>query len=178
MFSKRNIAIFVGTLLALMSLCASNAAAEEELGIYVSPENFVVGTYSRYVSVVIDDLNTDDGYIISQIDPDDVYLEIYVNGEIAKEGINYARTEITDEDGDYEDERVLMYSKSVLFDGIELDSDDIVIFTAKFTLNEKDFVLSDDLKLMVPGSGGSKKPGDQEPGNGGPGNGGSGNKRK
>lgn len=178
--AKRNIIICFGALLALVAIFAPSAAADSELGMYVSPENFVVGTNSRYVSVVIDDLNTNDDYKVDQIDPDEVTLHIKVNGIGVKTVTTYSRTEITDEDGDGVQERVLMYSKSTLFNGIELDSNDVVTFTVTFPLNGKNFELSDDLKLMVPGpgSGGSNKPGDQGPENGGSGNGGFGNKRK
>lgn len=58
MFAKRNIAIYFGLLVALMSLCVSTAAADwgqDDLEMTVSPDNFVIGTNFKYISVILTD---------------------------------------------------------------------------------------------------------------------------
>lgn len=114
MKTKRNIAICLGSLLILMGMFASTAAAAEELGLSVSPENLVIGTNAKWISVVFHVEGT--SYTAGNIDPTSITLTITDNANpvhtnsIAASA--YDRTEITDADGDGTEELVLIYLAS------------------------------------------------------------------
>jgi hypothetical protein len=117
MFTKRNIAIYFGLLLALTSLCVSTAAADEvKLGLSVSPENLVIGTNCKWISVVFHVEGT--SYVAEDIDPTSIALEIKDNSNPVRVNYigteQYDRTEITDADGDGTNELVLIYDAKKL----------------------------------------------------------------
>lgn len=199
MFSKRNIAIFVGTLLALMSLCASNAAAEEvKLGISVSPENLVIGTFSKWVSVCFHAEDFNSNYAATDINYGTVTLQIKdKEGNIKTIGANeYDRFEYTDEDDDTYDELVLIYLASDLLDEevLTLDGSQLTFTATGGLADGNTFTASCPAKTTLikippdkgpgehrpedPGSGEEEEQDDDGHGKNGPGTGGPGKKGK
>jgi len=144
MKTKRNIAICFGTLLILMGAFASTAAAEAiELGLSVSPENLVVGTNSKWVSVCfhVEDYAGTDDYNASDINEKSIIVTVS-DGSSTKtiEPGSYDRFEYTDEDGCGYDELVLIYLAKDILDKTTLDLDDK-------ELNNLDFTATGALKI-------------------------------
>ncbi|HII01364.1 TPA: hypothetical protein HA351_06840 [Methanosarcinaceae archaeon] len=140
MRTKRNIAIYFGTLLVLIGMFLPAAAAEEvDLGLSVSPENLVIGTFSKWVSVCFHAENFDSRYVATDIMYETITLEIKdKKGNIESIVINeYDRFEYTDEDNDTYDELVLIYRASDLLDKevLTFDGSDLK-FTAKGELED------------------------------------------
>lgn len=132
MYTKRSIAIFFVTLLALIALFAPAATAEEtvELGLSVSPENMVIGANSRWVSVVfhVEDAYEGCPYTAANLLPDTITLEVEDNQGTVNyiEAAKYDRYEITDAEKDGSDEElVLIYAKTDLLKGLNLNDPDL-----------------------------------------------------
>jgi uncharacterized membrane protein YgcG len=182
MKTKRNIAICLGSLLILMGMFASTAAAEEiTLGLSVSPENLVIGTNAKWTSVVfhVEDYNAD--YKAGDINPGSITLTITDSAGNSKPitAGEYDRSEITDADGDGLEELVLIYLASDLLDTDYLTLDGKGLqFEAAGSVGEEDtFRASGFAKTMMIGDKAgekSKRPADKGSGGNGPGSGGSG----
>jgi hypothetical protein len=169
MLTKRNIATCFGTLLVLVTIFApAAAAADVELDLSVSPENLVLGTYSKWTSVCVhvEDAYPDCPYTANDINVGTVTLEIrdkYGNVNQIDAG-TYNRYEYTDEDGDYYDELVLIYeTKYLLKDPLKLDGAPLT-FEANGCLNDgKTFTADCQAKTTLikrpPGKGPGKGPG-------------------
>lgn len=137
MFTRQNIAISFGILLVLIAIFTPAASAQEtvELGLSISPENTVVGSNSRWVSVIfhVEDAYENCPYTAADIDPDSITLQVkdnlgYENPIGVKE---YDRYEITDTEKDDSDkELVLIYKKTNLFEGLDLTNVKVLTFTA------------------------------------------------
>jgi len=168
MINKRNIAIYFGLLLALMSVCVSTAAAEEVgLGLSVSPENLVIGTFSKWISVCfhVEDFNS--SYKATDIEYETVTLEIKdKDGHCKSIGLEeYNRFEYTDEDNDTYDELVLIYLASDLLDKdvLTLDGSQLT-FKAKGELADGNtFIAGCPAKTTVTNIPLGKGPGEHRP---------------
>lgn len=158
MFTKRNIAISFGILLALIAIFAPAATAEETtvtLGLSVSPENMVIGSNSRWVSVVfhVEDAYEGCPYTAANLLPDSITLEVQDNkGTVNYIGSGeYDRYEITDAEKDGSDqELVLIYEKTHLLNGLDLNDPNLKFlkFRAAGDLDSGDnFVASYDAKV-------------------------------
>lgn len=150
-----------------MGAFASTAAAEEvEIGLSVSPENLVIGTFSKWVSVCFHVEDFSD-YVATDIDYGTVTLEIKdKDGKIKQIGINeYDRFEYTDEDDDTYDELVLIYLASDLLDNevLTLDGSDLTV-TATGDLDDGNtFTATCQAKTTVIKIPEGKGPGDHRP---------------
>ncbi|MGB9939619.1 hypothetical protein [Methanosarcina sp.] len=127
MFTRRNILISFVTLLALIAMFAPAASAQDtvELGLSVSPENIVVGSNSKWMSVVfhVEDAYVGCPYTAENLLPDTITLEVEDNqGTVNYIGVaEYDRYEITDAEKDGSDqELVLIYAKTDLLNGLNL----------------------------------------------------------
>lgn len=136
MGTKRNITICFGILLVLTSMFLPAASAWSK---------YVVGENLENVMIVVD--TKKDEFTMIPLDSNEIDLNVYVNDELKKNGIEYSSAEISDEG------LVLIYDKSVVLDGIELEPGDSVEFTV--TMDGKE--VNDDLKVKVLDSESSKK---------------------
>lgn len=133
MFTKRNIVIYFGFLLALMSLCVSTAAAADvTVGVTVSPDNLAIGIGDptgtkkpQFMAITIDNMANGENYNVEWINISTVEVSVTdgtntntVGSDLLKED-----PEITDADGqleDYPNEMILMYTRNNLFIGDEV----------------------------------------------------------
>ncbi|KKH48159.1 hypothetical protein [Methanosarcina sp. 1.H.A.2.2] len=207
MKTKRNIAICLGSLLILMGMfvpiaVAGDGGGEDDgfspLAMVVSPDNFVIETNAKYISVVIEDTTETNNTPLSSVylDPESIILKIdvYEENELVDSGtFKWKRYEDNnDEDEDKLLALILMYERANLFEPttpakraidselLDVSEATLLVFTVEgYYKGETGFKEAYRVTPMHvgPGSGKSKKPADKEkpetPGNG-PGSGGSG----
>jgi uncharacterized membrane protein YgcG len=181
MKAKRNIGLGIGILLFSMAMFVSTAAADTvQLGLSISPDNVVVGTNSRWVSVVfhVEDAYVGCPYTAADLLPETITLEIKDNDGVKYIGTAaYDRYEITDAEKDGSDEElVLIYKKTDLLNGLDLTDPNLKFLTFKAAgdlVDGNDFIANYNAKVtqIKGGKGGNSGKG----GNGGSGgNGGNG----
>jgi hypothetical protein len=177
MKTKTNIAICLGSLLILMGMFASTAAADEvKLGLSVSPENLVIGTNAKWTSVVFHVEDYNENYVAGDIKPGSITLTITDSAGNYKPiaAGEYDRSEITDADGDGLEELVLIYLTSDLLDTnyLTLDGNGLNFAAAGSVGEEDTFKANCVAKTMIKGGKGGKGGGNPGNGGGNPGNGG------
>lgn len=131
MGNKRNRIIYFGILLVLTSMLLPAASASS----FVKLEK--EGNIEN-LQIVVDVKNEE--YSITTSNSDQIYLNVYVNGEL-KKSVECSSIEIS-EDGTL----TLIYDESVVLDGIKLKPGDTVEYTV--TINEKEVVSYLEVKIL------------------------------
>ena len=131
MGNKRNRIIYFGILLVLTSMLLPAASASS----FVKLEK--EGNIEN-LQIVVDVKNEE--YSITTSNSDQIYLNVYVNGEL-KKSVECSSIEIS-EDGIL----TLIYDESVVLDGIKLKPGDTVEYTV--TINEKEVVSYLEVKIL------------------------------